>query len=311
MNISNFIKWISSFFSSTGGGTDRSQEKLNENFTYHKLLEKVKKLEKLMKEESTKTERLKTSFLNNIYHEIRTPMNSIVGFSELLKQNGLSDMKKDLYVSKIKQSSEDFLKLIDLLLDASLVESGNMELLSTSCDLGQLMDELYSYHTIQKHMFEKSDIALLKHTDRYYPGIQIKTDKEWLFKILTNLLDNAFKFTQKGVIEFGYKVINPTRIMFFVKDSGAGIDASQAADMFHKFNKKEYCIGKDNRGLGLGLSIAKALIDKMKGEIWIETNNFGGSTFKFSIPLEIIPVTTPKDKDPQQSKLSEMLHLLL
>jgi K+-sensing histidine kinase KdpD len=99
--------------------------------------------------------------------------------------------------------------------------------------------------------------------------------------------------------------------MFFVKDSGVGIEASQAADMFHKFNKKEYCIGKDNRGLGLGLSIAKALIDKMKGEIWIETNNFGGSTFKFSIPLEIVAATVQENKNPEQSKLSEMMYFLL
>ena len=235
MIISNFTKWISSFFSSIGKGIGKPQKELDEDITYIRLLEKVEKLEQLMKEESIKTERLKNSFLNNIYHEVRTPMNSIVGFSELLKKNGLNEQKKDMYVSKIIQGSEDFLKLVDLLLDASLIESGNIELKSLPCDLEQLMVELHSYHTIQKHMFNKSDIVLLKSMDKHYPGLQIKTDKEWLFKILTNLLDNAFKFTQKGVIEFGYKVINPAQIMFFVKDSGIGIDASQANEMFHKF----------------------------------------------------------------------------
>ena len=311
MIISNFTKWISSFFSSIGCGIGKSQKELNEDITYIKLLDKVEKLEQLMKEESTKTERLKKSFLNNIYHEIRTPMNSIVGFSELLKQNGLSELKKDMYVSKIRQSSESFLKLIDLLLDASLIESGNLELNSKPCDLEQLMDELHSYHTIQKHMYDKSDIALLKNMDKYYPGLQIKTDKEWLLKILTNLLDNAFKFTQKGVIEFGYKVINPVQIMFFVKDSGVGLDAAQAKEMFHEFKKIEYCIGKDNRGLGLGLSIAKGLIDMMSGKIWIESNSFGGSTFKFSIPLEIISDAVQQNKDKEEPRLTKMLYMLL
>ncbi len=311
MIISNFTKWISSFFSSIGSGISKDRQGLDEDVTYHRLLEKVEKLEKMMKEESAKTERLKTSFLNNIYHEIRTPMNSIVGFSELLKQNGLSELKKDLYVSKIRQSSENFLKLIDLLLDASLIESGNLELTISPCDLNQLIDELYSYYTIQKHMFDKSEIALLKNLDRYHPELQIKTDKEWLFKILSNLLDNAFKFTQKGVIEFGYKVINPTQIMFFVKDSGMGIDASQASELFHKFKKIEYCIGQDNRGLGLGLSIAKGLIDMMNGKIWIESNSFGGSTFKFSIPLETIPLIAQKGEDKEKQRLTKMLYMLL
>jgi signal transduction histidine kinase len=313
MIISNFIKWISSFFSSAVSGMGKSRKELDEDIIYGNLLEKVEKLEQLMKEESTKNERLKKSFLNNIYHEIRTPMNSIVGFSELLKQNGLSEQKKDLYVSKIRQSSEDFLKLIDLLLDASLIESGNLKFTSSQCDLEQLIDELYSFHTIQKHMYDKSDIALLRSKDKFYPGLQIKTDRDWLCKILSNLLDNAFKFTQKGVIEFGFKVINPDQIMFFVKDSGIGIESSQAQEMFQKFRKNEYCIGANNRGLGLGLSIAKGLIDMMNGKIWIESNSFGGSTFKFTIPLERIhlAVQSDKDRNKEEPRLTKMLYLLL
>ena len=309
MIISNFTNWISSFFSSVDSGISNSQKELNEDITYQQLLEKVEKLEQLMKEESTKAERLKTSFLNNIYHEIRTPMNSIVGFSELLKQNGLSEQKKDLYVNKIRQGSEDFLKLIDLLLDASLIESGNLELCTKPCDLEQMIDELHSFYTIQKHILDKSDIALLKNKDKYYPELQIRTDKDWLYKILSNLLDNAFKFTQKGVIEFGFKVNNANQMMFFVKDSGIGIDISQASELFQKFKKIEYCTGKDNRGLGLGLSIAKGLVDLMSGSIWIESNHFGGSTFKFTIPFERVYIAKQKDKE--EPRLTKMLYLLL
>lgn len=311
MIISNFTKWISSFLSSAGRGISKSQKVLNEDTTYQILLEKVKKLEQMMKEESFKTERLKTSFLNNIYHEIRTPMNSIVGFSELLRQNGLSEQKKDMYVNKIRQGSEDFLKLIDLLLDASLIESGNFELKSKPFELEQMVEELHSFYTIQKHILDKSDIALLKSKDKYFPGILIRSDQDCLHKVLSNLLDNAFKFTLKGVIEFGFKVINPTRIMFFVKDSGIGIDPAQASQLFQKFNKTEYFTGKDNRGLGLGLSIAKGLIELMGGSIWIESNHFRGSTVKFTIPLEMVLNTEQKNKDTEKPRLTKMLYMLL
>jgi signal transduction histidine kinase len=311
MIISNFTKWILSFFSSFGSVVSESQKDLNEEIAYNKLLEKVEKLEQLMKEESTKTERLKTSFLNNIYHEIRTPMNSIVGFSDLLRHDGLSEQKKDLYVNKIRQGSEDFLRLIDLLVDASLIESGNLILNSKPFVLDQMIDELHSFYIIQKHILDKSDIALLKNKDKYNPQLQIISDKDCLYKIMSNLLDNALKFTQKGVIEFGYKVINPDQIMFFVKDSGVGFDLSQTTELFQKFNKTEYCTGKDNRGLGLGLSIAKGLIDLMGGNIWIERNHFGGSTFKYTIPLERIYISEHKNEDTEKPRLSKMLYFLL
>ncbi len=311
MIISNFTKWISSFFSSLGSGISKYQKVLDEDTTYQKLLAKVEKLEQMMKDESFKTERLKIRFLNNIYHEIRTPMNSIVGFSELLRQNGLSEQKQDMYANKIKQGSEDFLRLIDLLLDASLIESGNFELKSKPFELEQMVDELHSFYTIQKHVLDKSDIALLKNNDKHFPRLQIRSDRDCLYKILSNLLDNAFKFTLKGVVEFGFKVINPTRIMFFVKDSGVGIDSAQTSELFQKFNKIDYCTGKDNRGLGLGLSIAKGLIELMSGNIWVESNHFQGSTFKFTIPLEMVENTEQKVKDTEKPRLTKMLYMLL
>lgn len=310
MNFTRFIKWIAGFLKFPGTVAKVSGGEVNQDTVYRDLLEKVRQLEQLMKEEADKNEKLKTTFLNNIYHEIRTPMNSIVGFAELLKQNGLSEEKKESYISKIKQGSEEFLKLLDLLLDASLIESGNLRLTNSNCRLEQLIDELYTFYTIQKHVLEKNNIAFLRNTDKYYPGLQISSDKNRLYKILSNLLDNAFKFTDKGVIEFGYKVINTTQIMFYVKDSGLGIGAEEAPDLFHKFRKNEYCRGKDFRGLGLGLSISKGLIDLMGGKIWVEKNSFGGATFKFTIPYEIIYMPA-MEKNKEKPRLSRMLYYLL
>ncbi len=309
MHISKFFRWLSGFFSSIRKETRVSGKLIFEDKTYQDLLEKVQQLENLMLEESKKNERLKTCFLNNIYHEIRTPMNSIVGFAELLKQNDLNDDKKNLYLSKIRQSSDEFLGLMDHLLEASVIESGNIILNKSECDITQIINELHAYFNIQKHIMDKGNIALLKNPDKYYPNLFMISDRKRLFQVFSNLIGNAVKFTSKGVIEFGYKVLNTSQIMFFVKDSGIGINYAQKVDLFENFNKSDYCYGYENRGLGLGLSISKGLIKIMGGTIWVENNNnFGGATFKFTLPLEK-PAIKITEKIKGKSKLSKMLYL--
>lgn len=309
MHISKFSRWLLSFFSSVKKETHSGSKSGLDDTSYRDLLAKVDQLEALMKEETQKNERLKTCFLNNIYHEIRTPMNSIVGFAELLKHDDLTDEKKSLYMSKITQSSNEFLKIIDHLLEASLIESGNIVLEKSEFCLPQMFNELHSYFNIQKHILDKSNIALLKNTDKYYPNLSIISDRKRLYQILSNLVGNAIKFSNRGVIEFGFKVLNSTQIMFFVKDSGTGITNIIKTDLFESFVKSDYCYGKENRGLGLGLSIAKGLINNMGGKIWVENdNNFGGATFKFTIPVEQSSVKVTEILK-EKMKLSKMLYL--
>ncbi|MBN2519712.1 MAG: HAMP domain-containing histidine kinase, partial [Bacteroidales bacterium] len=304
MQLSKFSRWWVSFFSSLKKEAFAEKKPVNGEKIYHKLLVKVEELENLMKEESLKNERLKTCFLNNIYHEIRTPMNSIVGFAQLLKDEYLTDDKRDMFMEKISKSSEDFLQLLDHLLEASLIESGNINLQKTECHLPQLMNELHAYFNIQKHILDKNNIALLKNPDKNYPNLSIFADRNRLYQVFSNLISNALKFTRRGVVEFGYKVLNPSQVMFFVKDSGTGINSDLDPVLFESFIKTEYCDGKENRGLGLGLSISKGIVNKMGGKIWVENNNnFGGATFKFSIPLERIHTSLKNgDKEKSQGK---------
>jgi hypothetical protein len=302
MHIKKFIKWVFSYLQPIGIKVDNKTTRVG-NTRYKELLKKVDKLEKLMHEESLKTEKLKSSFLNNIYHEIRTPMNSIVGFAELLKQKELSNVKQKDYLNKLTSSSEIFLQLLDNLLEASLIESGNVEIKKDVCNLHSLIDEVQNYITLQKHMMEKDSIVILRSEDKYYPNFNIITDKEKLFQILSNLLVNALKFTEKGVVEFGYKVLNLNKIMFYVKDSGIGTnDDKNHQQLFDKFIKSEYCFGKENKGFGLGLCIAKGLVNLFNGDIWVESNNYGGSTFKFTIPFSLAPSSNDESDNDSESK---------
>ena len=311
MQFSKFIIWLWGFLSAVIKKST-SRNLINQK-SYDQLRDKVRILENIIAEETLKTERLKTNFLNNIYHEIRTPMNSIVGFTELLKQEELTEYKKSTYLNRIRSSSQDFLKIMDQLLDASLIESGNVELQNEECNLIDLLNEVYHYYTIQKHIMEKECIALLKNPDKFYPDIHIMTDRNRLFQILSILVENALKFTEKGVVEFGYKVLNDNKVLFYIKDSGIGIAKNKNHLVFEKFQKLESCFGQENRGLGLGLCIAKGLVKILSGDIWIESNNFGGSTFKFSIPVEKMNLTVPEEKTAgikAKSKVAKLIYSL-
>lgn len=262
------------------------------------LLAKIKRLEEIIQEEKFKTEKLKSVFLNNVYHEIRTPMNSIIGFSELLQQENLTPAKRRSFISKVRESSENFLYTIDQLVLVSLIETGNIKITKEHFNLDEMIEDIHKVSTFQKHMKNKNQIALLKNTDKYYPNLIIFTDHSNLHHILLNLIDNALKFTDKGVVEYGYKMIDNNEILFFVSDSGIGINDDP--NIFDKFYKSNYIFNKENKGLGLGLCIAKELIKLIGGNIWLEANALGGSTFKFILPFEK-PVQTIKEKV-QQAK---------
>jgi len=178
-----------------------------------------------------------------------------------------------------------------------------------------LFDDIHGYMNLQKHIMEKDNIVILRNEDKYYPKLNIITDKEKILQILSNLLINALKFTEKGVIEYGYSVLNLNKIMFYVKDSGIGTKKENHTQLFEKFKKSDYCFGKENKGFGLGLCIAKGLVSLFNGDIWVESNEYGGSTFKFSIPLDPVSSSNEDEDDsnsnPKKSKSrkTKMLYL--
>lgn len=223
------------------------------------------------KQKAEESDRLKSSFIANMSHEIRTPLNSIVGFAELLVDESLATDEKEEYISIIKQNNEVLLQLISDILDISKIESGMIDLTIGSVDvLATCIDMITCFSS-------NSGVPLLLE-----PGLEsciISTDKMRLIQIFKNLIGNALKFTKEGSVSIGYTVTENT-VTFSVKDTGIGIPKESHKTIFDRFVKTNNFI----QGTGLGLSICKSIVEKMEGEIWVESEPGVGSCFYFSIP---------------------------
>ena len=248
----------------------------------HDITDKVKTSKELIiaKERAEESDRLKTAFLANMSHEIRTPMNAILGFSQLLT---IPDIDKDdtkSYLDTISSSGKQLLGLIDDIISISQIEAGIIEIKNENISIIKLLKKVFKIFEIQAS--EKG----LKYTYKYSlppQFININTDSKRIQQILINLLNNAFKFTSEGEIKIGCLLVNNT-IEFYVSDSGIGIKKSDEDIIFERFMQVHH----DNEiiygGTGIGLSITKAIVEKLGGKIWIHQKKTKGSEFRFCIP---------------------------
>ena len=234
------------------------------------------------KEKAEESDRLKSAFLANMSHEIRTPMNGILGFTELLKEPQLTGETRQTYISIIEKSGTRMLNIINDIISISKIESGQMELKLSEANINEQIDYIYSFF---KHEIEQKGIQFIVHKQLDDKESVISSDREKLYAILTNLVKNAIKFTNKGVIEVGYEKINNI-IKFYVKDSGAGIPKSQKDIIFERFRQGSELLTRNYEGAGLGLSISKAYVEMLGGKIWVESIMDKGSTFYFTIPYD-------------------------
>jgi signal transduction histidine kinase len=239
------------------------------------------------KERAEESDRLKSSFLANMSHEIRTPLNAIVGFSNLIisENDNNPSMKKQFY-KIIETSSTDLLNIIEDILDTSRIETGFVSVNKTAVDLHKLMCDLLVI--FQNHIYLKDKPVELKY---HYPKITDKlsiiTDGLRLKQIMSNLINNAIKFTEKGEIEFGFDIIENKGeqiLKLFVQDTGIGIPVDKYDYIFERFRKLEIETDKIYRGNGLGLYIAKKLSQMLGGDITLESKPNLGSTFYVTIP---------------------------
>ncbi len=229
------------------------------------------------------SDKLKSSFLANMSHEIRTPMNSIIGFSNLLSSEEIPDEEKIEFINYIKSSGEMLLNLIDDIIDIAKIEAGEIKINKKECDINRLFSELHKTFEEIKNKAGKYHIQLIPSPSQE-EGFTIKTDPFRLRQILSNLLGNAIKFTDKGSIEFGYKLKNEKEIEFYVKDTGIGLSKEELAVIFERFKRSTQSEEKNIVGTGLGLSISKNLVELMKGEMWVDSKPGSGTTFFFILP---------------------------
>ncbi|WP_366183761.1 response regulator [Flavobacterium ovatum] len=253
------------------------------------ITEKKKILNELIvaKEKAEESDRLKSAFLANMSHEIRTPMNGILGFSALLSEPELGKEEQQEYIKLIQVSGARMLNLISEIIDISKIESGMMEISLQEVNINEGMD--FVFNLLKLDAKEKSiDIT---HNSNSFPDLYLITDSEKLYAVLTNLVKNAIKYTDKGSIEFGYNIKNST-VEFFVKDTGIGIPLDRQSAIFERFIQVDIANIAARHGAGLGLAIAKAFVKLLDGDIWLESQEGMGTTFYFTLPFNT------KNKEP-------------
>lgn len=240
------------------------------------------------KERAEGADKLKSAFLANMSHEIRTPMNAIIGFSDFVLQPGLSKEKLEEFVRIISASSQRLLSVISDIIDISKIESDQIKIHSEMVDINGLMNDLFCTY---KKLIGSKNIALNYVCDKPEDHIWINTDGFRVKQILYNLLNNAVKFTSEGKVEYGYTVGENT-LSFYVKDTGIGIAAENQSHIFEHFRKVDSLDKVIYEGNGLGLSISKALAEKLGGYVAVESTLGEGSTFSLTIPyIREIPYT--------------------
>jgi len=248
--------------------------------------EKEKRAAELIvaKEKAQENDRLKSAFLANMSHEIRTPMNAILGFSDLLKNFEVTGEQSEQYISLIEQGGERLLNLINDLVEISRIESGQMELVLSKCNIREQVEFIYNLFSSE---VTRKGMQIFIHGELTAYESNVMTDREKIYEILTNLVKNAIKYSDHGSIEIGYRLRREhhhPELIFYVKDTGIGILPENIKFIFDRFRQGSESNTRSYEGAGLGLSISKAYVEMLGGRIWVKSEIKRGSTFYFAIP---------------------------
>lgn len=231
---------------------------------------------------------LKSAFLANMSHEIRTPLNAILGFSRIIAETENAEERMQYY-DIVEKNNMRLQELISEILDLSKIESGMMEFNYAPVDLYTLCDDVKNTYSFRcqagvELIFDESDNSLY-----------MSTDRNRLFQVFSNLIGNATKFTSKGSIRFGYKMVDD-QVLFHVTDTGSGISADKISKIFDRF----IMANNHTAGTGLGLSISKIIVEKLGGKIGVTSQVGVGTTFTFYIPYTSVNEIVPQAASRQQ-----------
>jgi len=249
---------------------------------YDKLL-KIDDL-RLAKEKAEGSDRLKTAFLANVSHEIRTPMNGIIGFTDLLMSEVKEEHLKE-YIQIINKSAYRLLDTVNDVIDMAKLEAGQVVPLHEQFNLGDVIKYIYVF-------FKRQDSPVLLSA---YPSedvnLVVYSDKIKIIQIFTNLVNNSLKFTKNGSVKFGFEYEagyegDIEHIVFFVKDTGCGIEKSKLEKIFDRFYQVESTLARVSEGTGLGLSIVKEYVSILGGKIWVDSELGRGTSFYFTLDLK-------------------------
>ena len=238
------------------------------------------------KEKAEESDKLKTAFLANMSHEIRTPMNGILGFTQILRQTGTDDKKHERYLDVINNCCDRLLSVVNDIIDISKIESGIIDLQVRDINIIDLLGELNNFYS---ESCREKNLSLSFKNQLSDMSVFCRTDDTKLHQILSNLINNAIKFTNEGGITVTC-VKKDKMLEFSVNDTGIGIDRKNQSIVFERFRQADENYTRKYGGTGLGLAIAQAYVEKLGGNIWLESVNKKGTTFYFNIPF--IPVSS-------------------
>jgi len=240
--------------------------------------------------------RLKSNFLANISHEIRTPLNSVVGFSNLLLTNNLPNEVKEEYIEHINHNSEKLLQIIGDIIDLSRLESSQIEITYEEASLNAIVNEIIEE---SRQVIKRNEKPIILNVRNHFEnqGDLIFTDRVWLKRVLSHLMDNAVKFTLEGSVEFSY-LLESQSIVFKIRDTGIGINKENLGHIFEEFRQEFDGHHRPFEGLGIGLTLAKEVIERMGGKIFVQSEKGVGSEFSFSIPYRPAGSLKPKPAQP-------------
>lgn len=231
------------------------------------------------RQKAEESDKMKSAFLANMSHEIRTPLNAIVGFSNLIGTDEVelgADEKKE-FLGLINSNCELLLKLINDILDLSRIESDRMDFSFSPCNLTELITEIFGTH----QLLMPPSVELKKETPEI--PLIIETDHFRFTQVITNLINNAAKFTKSGYIKIGYQYIAGAKTVdIFVEDTGIGIPEEKREAIFERFNK----LDEFAQGTGLGLAICQVIIKRFEGKINLTSGQGQGSCFTITLPVQ-------------------------
>jgi PAS domain S-box-containing protein len=278
---------------------------VKEDITQRKLMEQelISALDR-----AEQSDKLKNAFLQNLSHEIRTPLNAIVGFSELLNSDPEKSKNEiEEFTNIISKSSHKLLSIVSDVLTMSSIQTGHESINFKLIDINKLFEKLYK---IYLPIANRKKIDFIISNDLIGNPIYIRTDETKLDQILTNLVNNAIKFTASGKVELKY-LIKGEYIEFYVKDTGIGISKESQAIIFERFRQAEKSISVSYGGTGLGLSISKSFAQMLGGTISVESELNCGSVFCLKLPYKPLEQQFNEISQPKIELISSSLNILI
>ena len=255
------------------------------------------------------SDKLKTAFLQNMSHEIRTPLNGIVGFSQLLSSKNYPEANKAEIAKLVERSSFRLIELVNNILDIAKIETGQVNINSTAFKLNGFMAELKDFFEL---FVKEKNLTLDYKNDLDDENCTIFLDKEKLHQIMVNLINNSIKFTNKGSVNYGYKIKN-NYIEFYVQDTGVGIPEEMQERVFERFTQADVALTRNYEGSGLGLAICKGLTEVLGGKMWLQSAADKETTFYFTVPY--YPTNLKNEKQGKAvvdlEKISKKLKILV